>query len=110
MINGADMTTTRRQFICIVPCAGFAAAAATTTVFAQPAKLSEKDPTAMALGYVEDAAKTDKAKYPKYAAGQHCANCSLYQGAATAPMAPCAIFGGKQVAGPGWCSAWSKKA
>jgi hypothetical protein len=74
------------------------------------AKLSETDPTAMALGYVEDAKRADKSKFPKYADGQRCAVCQLYQGANTAPQAPCAIFAGKQVVGPGWCSAFVPKA
>ena len=41
----------------------------------------ETDTQTAALGYKADATKTDKVKYPKYAA--------------------C-----KQVAGKGWCSAW----
>ena len=53
--------------------------------------------------------KADKAKYPKYAPPQHCGNCQLFQGAATAEAAPCALFAGKRVAGPGWCSAYVKK-
>ncbi|HEV2612065.1 MAG TPA: high-potential iron-sulfur protein [Noviherbaspirillum sp.] len=73
-------------------------------------KLSETDPQAQALGYKDNAKAVDKKKFPKYAEGQLCSNCQLYQGKATDPMAPCAIFGGKQVAGPGWCSAWVKKA
>ena len=103
--------TTRRNFIRIVPLAGMATLAASVLqAQAQAPMLDEKDPKAMALGYVADAKRADKAKFPKYAEGQHCAVCQLYAGAATAPMAPCAIFAGKQVAGPGWCSAFVKKA
>ena len=72
--------------------------------------LSEQEPQAVALGYVTDARKVDKAKFAKYQAGQRCANCQLYQGAPTLPMAPCAVFAGKQVAGPGWCSAYAPRA
>jgi hypothetical protein len=43
-------------------------------------------------------------------AGQHCAICQLYTAAPTAATGPCAIFGGRPVAGPGWCSAFVKKA
>jgi hypothetical protein len=64
----------------------------------------------MALGYVVDAAKADKAKFPKFAAGQHCANCSLFQGKTTDASGPCPIFAGKAVAAKGWCSAYVKKA
>ncbi len=77
---------------------------------ADAAKVSESDPTAQALGYKEDATKVDKAKYPKYAAGQDCGNCSFYQGKATDAYAGCPMFAGKQVASKGWCSAYNKKA
>ena len=72
--------------------------------------LDEKDPQAVALGYVSDASKANKAKYPNYAAGQACANCQFYQGKAGSTMGPCPLYGGKQVAAKGWCSAYAKKA
>ena len=100
--------TSRRRFIQIVPVAGaalFGARAAT----AQANMVSEKDPQAVALGYVADADKTDKAKYKQYAAGQTCVNCALYQGKASDATGGCPLFGTKQVAGKGWCSAWAKK-
>lgn len=78
--------------------------------FAEAPKVSESDPTAVALGYKMDATKVDKAKYAKYAAGQTCSNCSFYQGKSTDAFAPCPMFGGKQVDGHGWCSAYNKKA
>lgn len=71
--------------------------------------LDEKDPQAVALGYVADAARVNKAKFPKYAAGQACSNCQLYQGKAGAAMGPCPLYSGKQVAAKGWCSAYVKK-
>jgi High potential iron-sulfur protein len=74
------------------------------------ALLDEKDAQAAALGYVADAARTDTKKYPKYAAGQNCANCALYQGKAADKVGGCPLFAGRQVAGAGWCSAWAKKA
>ena len=70
----------------------------------------EKDAQAAALGYVADATRTDTKKYPKYAAGQSCAGCALYQGKAADKVGGCPLFAGKQVAGAGWCSAWAKKA
>ena len=73
------------------------------------AMLSETDAQAAALGYKADATKVDKAKQPKYAAGQACSGCALFQGAATAAAGGCPLFAGKQVAGKGWCSAWAKK-
>ena len=72
--------------------------------------LDEKDPAAVALGYVTDAAKVDKAKYTTYVVGQQCSGCQLYLGPVAAPVGPCTLFAGKQVNGPGWCSAFVKKA
>ena len=84
----------------------------TTTAFAQAAgpAVAESDPQAAALGYKVDGTKADKAKYPKYAAGQQCNNCALYQGKATDATGGCPLFAGKVVAAKGWCSAWAKKA
>lgn len=101
------MTSNRRVFMMTVAAGG---AALSLGAHAQAAMLSEKDAQAMALGYVADAAKADTKKFPKYAAGQHCGNCALYQGKATDAAAGCPLFPGKQVAGKGWCSAWAKKA
>ncbi|HZZ04776.1 high-potential iron-sulfur protein [Paraburkholderia sp.] len=70
-------------------------------------KLSEADPTAQAVGYKEDASKVDKAKFPNYAAGQTCGNCSLFQGKTTDAYGGCTLFGDKQVAARGWCSSYS---
>jgi hypothetical protein len=103
--GGVDMTS-RRSFIQWIPIAGAAIAAGAR---AQQPMVNEKDPQAVALGYVADAKGVDKAKFPKYAPPQHCANCQLYQGAATAPDAPCAIFAGKRVPATGWCNAWVVK-
>jgi hypothetical protein len=102
--------TTRRSFIQIIPLAGALALCANAATAADLPKVDPKDPQAAALGYVADATKADKAKFPKYAAGQACANCALYQGKPTDAAGPCAIFAGKQVAAKGWCSAYTKKA
>jgi hypothetical protein len=72
--------------------------------------VDEKNPQAAALGYVADAKRVDTKKYPKYAAGQVCTSCALYQGKSTDKAGGCPLFAGKQVAGSGWCSAWAKKA
>ena len=64
----------------------------------------------MALGYGLDATMVDKAKYPKYAAGQTCGNCAYYVGKPTDATTPCTTLGAKQVEGAGWCRVWQKKA
>ena len=76
----------------------------------QPTKVDEKEPQAVALGYVDDAAKAAAAKQPNYAPGQACVSCALYQGKAGDATGPCALFGGRLVAAKGWCTAWAKKA
>jgi hypothetical protein len=101
--------TSRRRFIQIVPVAG-ASLLGARAAFAQAPLVSEKDPQAVALGYVADATKADKAKYKTYAAGQTCANCALYQAKPTDAQGPCPLFAGKAVLGKAWCSAWAKKA
>jgi hypothetical protein len=67
--------------------------------------LTLDDPTAKALNYIEDA---DKAPAP-HVAGQNCANCNFYQGAATG-FGPCQLFVGKAVNAKGWCAGYAKKA
>ncbi len=96
----------RRTFVISLVATG--AALAASRAFAQVA-LSEKDSQALALGYVSDATKADTKKYPKYAAGQDCGSCALYQGKPGDAAGNCPLFAGKQVAAKGWCSAWAKK-
>jgi len=101
------MKNSRRQFM-ILSAAGACTLAMNGKVQAQ-AMVADTDPQAVALGYKSDATKADKAKYPKYAAGQACSNCALYQGAAGSASGPCPLFAGKQVSAKGWCSAYAKK-
>lgn len=96
----------RRTFVMSLVATG--AAITTSRAFAQAA-VSEKDPQAVALGYVSDATKADTKKYPKYAAGQACGTCALYQGKPGDAAGNCPLFAGRQVAAKGWCSAWAKK-
>ena len=98
----------RRIFLLQVAAGG--AALAATQARAQAPKVDEKDPQAVALGYVQDTAKADAKKFPKHAKEQKCGNCALFQGKATDTMGGCPLFAGKQVAAGGWCSAWAKKA
>lgn len=96
----------RRVFLMTLAASG---TAVVTGAHAQ-AMLDEKDAQAVALGYVADAARVDAKKYPKFAAGQKCSTCALYQGKPADKAGGCPLFGAKQVAGPGWCTAWAKKA
>jgi hypothetical protein len=98
--------TNRRVFMMTLV-AGTSALA--TAAMAQ-AKVDEKDPTAVALGYVADTTKADQKKFPKHDAAQKCSNCQLFQGKPGAADGPCPLFPGKVVAANGWCSSWVKKA
>jgi hypothetical protein len=98
--------STRRVFLMQVAACGTALAAANAQA---QAKVDEKDPQAVALGYVADTTKADAKKFPKHTKDQKCSNCALYQGKAADAYGGCPLFGTKQVAGPGWCSAWAKK-
>lgn len=101
----------RRVFLMTLAAAGTAlAASGTALATTAEAMVDETDPQAKALGYVADARRVDTRKYPKYAAGQVCTDCALYQGNATDKAGGCPLFGARQVAGPGWCSAWARKA
>ncbi|MBW5803372.1 High potential iron-sulfur protein [Burkholderia sp. COPS] len=106
------MKFSRRRFIAATTvlasalAVGRRAAAADTAAGA----VQETDANAQALGYKTDASWVDHAKFPKFHAGEACANCQFFQGKTGAAMAPCAIFGGKQVNAKGWCGAYAKKA
>jgi len=98
----------RRVFLLQVVTSGLALSAVANAQ--AQAMVAENDAQSTALGYKADATKVDKAKQPKYAAGQLCSNCALFQGAAGAAAGLCPLFAGKQVAAKGWCSAYAKKA
>lgn len=71
--------------------------------------LDEKDPLAVAMGYVHDAKKVDAAKDPQFKAGSHCANCVQLTGKEGDEWRPCNIFPGKLVHADGWCKVWVAK-
>ena len=73
-------------------------------------RLAEGDPTAVALGYREDATKVDATRYPTHKTGQSCANCRFFGGADKAAAGNCQLFPGKAVTARGWCSAYNAKA
>ena len=87
--------------------AAYAALAARFSSAAEPERLNAKDPAAVALGYVENAARVDPQKYPAYVKGSTCENCLQLQGRAGDAYRPCGLFSGKLVAASGWCSEWT---
>ena len=66
--------------------------------------LTQSNPAAKALHYVEDSAKADPAFYEQ-ASGHQCANCRHYQGG-DQPRGGCALFPGYSVSANGWCAGW----
>lgn len=104
--------SSRRRFLhlAVAGAAGWCLARGGSASAALP-HLAVDDPTAKALGYVEDAAAIDPAKEAAYKKGSTCATCTLYQTAqAEGGYAPCTIFPGKAVAAKGWCRAFVAKA
>jgi len=73
-------------------------------------RVGPDDPTAKALGYVEDASSVDPKANPTFKPGNCCANCLHYKASATEAWGPCALFPGKAVAAKGWCRVWAKSA
>lgn len=100
----------RRRFITTLTAAALIGAVLPRkpAVAADLPHLAETDPTAAALGYHEDAAKTDAAKFPAHTAAQQCTNCNFFQGGGE--YGPCQLFPGKAVNAKGWCSAYAAKA
>jgi hypothetical protein len=108
MSHFTSTPSTRRVFMMQVATAATAVMAVSEA--SAQAMVDEKDPQAVGLAYKADGTKVDKAKNPKFATGNNCANCALFQAKAGAAAGGCPLFAGKQVAAKGWCSAWAKKA
>jgi hypothetical protein len=70
-------------------------------------RLDVKDPAAIAVGYVENAAQVDVKKYPEFIQGSNCENCLQLQGSPGNTYRPCSLFPGKVVSVGGWCKAWT---
>jgi hypothetical protein len=105
-----DIAVTRRRFLGLL--GGIAGSALLVGLLPRTARaadlphLTEADPTAKALHYTEDATKAPS----PHKAGQACANCRFFQGAAGQQYGPCALFPGKAVHSKGWCAGYSAKA
>ena len=89
-----------------IPALGFMESATAAT--ALPA-LSPADPTAKALGYVDDSSKVDAKANPTHKPEQKCSSCAQFQGKAGDARGGCNIFAGKSVSAEGWCKVWAKK-
>lgn len=104
-----DNLESRRRFLKIAAGTAAGAVIAGALPTARAADLphvSESDPTAKALDYVEDASKS---KNPKHKPGQVCANCQFFGGKGTSGYGPCQLFPGKAVNAKGWCVSHTAK-
>ena len=103
------MTVTRRKVIKNLSLAAGLSAVSPwrRTWGAASPRLDVKDPAAIALGYVENAAQVDIKKYPEFVKGSTCENCLQLQGSAGDNYRPCGLFPGKLVAVGGWCKSWT---
>jgi len=71
--------------------------------------VDEKDPLAVAMGYVHDVKKVDASKVPQLKPGSKCSNCLQLTGKEGDEWRPCNLFAGKTVHVDGWCKAWVLK-
>lgn len=107
----SSIHASRRRFLLQIA-TGAVATPLLATVALQAAEAAElphlplDNPTAKALGYVEEASKATHASYKP---GSLCANCKFIQGADGEAYRPCQLFAGFSVSSQGWCSAWAAK-
>jgi hypothetical protein len=90
----------------LLPAAGFMAGTASAAALPP---LDPNDPTAKALGFVNDVSQVDSKSHPTFKAGQKCATCAQFQGKPGDATAACTIFAGKSVPQGGWCQVWAQK-
>ncbi|MGY6517716.1 MAG: high-potential iron-sulfur protein [Lysobacteraceae bacterium] len=105
-------TTSRRRFI--INCALVATALPLGTKLLDGRALAQDrprlpldNPQARALNYVET---TEGLDHPSYKEGSVCTNCQFWTAGPDDAWGGCTLFPGYDVAGPGWCTAWAKKA
>jgi hypothetical protein len=93
-------TLTRRALLRRFALLGLGGAALTQAA-TDPPLLSEDDPAAKAVHYVEDAQRAPQAQ-----SGANCSNCSIYS-ARSASEGSCTLFKDRRVKAAGWCNAWT---
>jgi hypothetical protein len=92
-----------------LPAAGLVCSAAAEAAQGAAPHLDEKDPLAVAMGYVHDVKKVDPNKTPQFKPGSKCVNCVQLTGKEGDEWRPCNIFPGKLVNANGWCKVWVVK-
>ncbi|HEX7130224.1 MAG TPA: high-potential iron-sulfur protein [Rhodanobacteraceae bacterium] len=110
MSSNRPSVQARRQFLktAVTAAAAVATGSALRQLHAAESEphLTDADPTAKAMDYVEDATTSKNALYKP---GSVCANCQLYTGGASG-YGNCQLFPGKLVNAKGWCTSYTRKA
>lgn len=105
-LDRRTLLKTALAWLAALPVAGLVREAAAQ---AAASHLDEKDPLAVAMGYVHDVKKVDASKEPQYKPGSKCSNCVQLTGKEGDEWRPCNIFPGKLVNANGWCKVWVVK-
>ncbi|MDE2271994.1 MAG: high-potential iron-sulfur protein [Xanthomonadaceae bacterium] len=108
MSENRSSIESRRQFMktAVVATAAVMAGGTIRKLFAAEPHLTDADPTAKAMDYVDDATTS---KNSLYKPGSVCANCQLYTGGSNG-YGNCQLFPGKLVSSKGWCTSYTAKA
>lgn len=108
MSRSKETIESRRQFLQLVTVAVGGACIGGLSMLVRAGDLphlTDADPTAKAMNYVEDAGSSKNALYK---AGSICANCQFYHGPDVG-YGTCQLFPGKAVNAKGWCSSYTTK-
>jgi hypothetical protein len=98
----------RRRFLQLMTVTVGGACVGGVSMFARSGELphlTDADPTAKAMSYVEDAGAS---KSTLYRSGSICANCQFYNGPDVG-YGTCQLFPGKAVNAKGWCTSYTPK-
>jgi hypothetical protein len=63
------------------------------------------EPAALAIAYIESAARVDAKLYPAYRRGQSCVTCGFVE-FGTGRTRGCSVVPGRLVLATGWCKVW----
>lgn len=108
MSRSKETIESRRRFLQLVTVAVGGACLGSLSMLARAGDLphlTDADPTAKAMDYVEDAGGSKNALYR---AGSVCASCQFYHGPDVG-YGTCQLFPGKAVNAKGWCSSYTPK-
>lgn len=106
MSHHQEIFESRRRFLQLTAATAVGACLGGWTLLARAGDLphlTDSDPTAKAMNYVEDAGA---AKSALYKAGSICANCQFYHGPDVG-YGTCQLFPGKAVNAKGWCTSYT---